>query len=197
MKAFGAIGAVTAVLSLSACLGAEPTEGELAARAFRAAVEDNGSFGENGVEGLRLLNATSGLNTAAPSAVPTTGSAVTFLGQIGIGNVETGLLGDLGMSVDFEGSEISATANNFVDADEVAATGSLSMASTPFDRNADPEENWMFNGTLQGTLTQQGIPRNIFAVMSGEFLGDGSYVSGEIQASPGNEGFFIAERVTP
>lgn len=200
LRIFAFVGAMT---TLSACnlaeLFDEPSEADLAARAFAAAVEDNNAFGTNGQDGLRIFRATQGQPVTRASQFPPSGK-VEYDGQIGLGSIASnGVVGDLTLSASFENTPtIGGGANNFVDRENRSVDGVLTVTAGQIDINADPDEFWQFTPSITGTLVQGTTERNVRAQLNGEFLGStASLIAGEVfDTDPAgtNSGFFVAQR---
>ncbi|MEJ6397541.1 hypothetical protein [Yoonia sp. 208BN28-4] len=199
LQSFALIGAVTA---LSACsledLLEEPTQADLAARAFAAAVEDGKAFGQNGVDGLRIYNASQGQPLTTSQQFPTV-AKVEYDGQIALGSVENnGVVGDLTLSASFNNSStIGGGARNFVDRLNRPVGGTLTVSPSSINVNADPDTAYQISPTISGDLTQDGQVRRVSAQLLGDFLGsDAEFIAGEVSDTNfdgADDGFFIVQ----
>lgn len=203
MTPFRTMIGIGAISMLSACnlatLFDEPTEADLAARAFAAAVENTDAFGSNGADGLRIYRATQGQPVTSASQFAPLGKAE-YDGQIGLGDITgNGVVGDLTLSASFGASPtIGGGARNFVDRENRSVDGVLTVSPGSININADPEVAWQFTPGISGTLVQDGANRNVSAQLNGEFLGStAGLIAGEVfdtDPAGNNSGFFVAQR---
>lgn len=167
---------------LSACnLGYEPTEGEILAQNFAAAVEDDGAYGETGVSALAQIDAMDGQRVSGVGDIPAGGSA-NYTGHMGVGTPEDGYIGDMSVSVTFTGDgSFDGQVTNFVDERGERVPGRLTISNGSVDMSVDPEEQWQIGASVNGQIDTGGRQEPFSASLNGEFLGSGAaHASGEV-----------------
>ncbi len=141
-----------------------------------------------------------------PSDLPTSGSA-SYEGVIGFATLgDSGapedFAGELSLNVDFDDSELSGQASNFVTAGEEQLEGSLSITNGELDRDTDPEIEPTYTFDMNGTLSDASDDDfQVDAEGAGAFLGDSGeatfgVVAGGISSEDGTsyiEGVFLAD----
>lgn len=144
------------------------------------------------------------------SAIPTQGDA-NYQGYFSGTLADTGdsitdtLIGQIDLDVDFTSNSVrvSGHVDNFVDADDDALTGSLTLGSGSLDRDGNPSNDATLVLTASGTLTDdRGRDLAIGTQLEGDFLGDnhravGGEVLGSVTVNGSDQDFdgsFIAER---
>ena len=169
------------ILATAGCLGGEPTEGEVLARAFAAAVENDGAYGPKGQLALDQLDAMSGQSVTSESNIPT--SSVSYSGYMGIGQADDGVLGDMEIVATTSGmGSFDGTVGNFVDESGSSVDGALTISSGSIDGSVDPEEQWQIGASIGGTLDRGNGEEAFSGSLSGEFIGaNGEHVSGEVR----------------
>lgn len=144
------------------------------------------------------------------SAIPTRGDA-NYQGYFSGNLANTGdsitdtLIGQIDMDVDFTSNSVrvSGSVGSFVDEDDDALSGSLTLGNGSLDRDGNPSNDATLVLTATGTLTDdRGRDLDIGTQLEGDFLGSGhAAVGGEVLGSvtvngtdQDFDGSFIAER---
>jgi len=170
---------------LAACGGGGGSDGAVTTEVVVPSAGDTTTSG-NTVSGPRA-SAEVLLATWAPptytnlSAVPTSGSASYdgyLFGDLSntSDDVTDTIVGSLSLRANFNSSSASftGTASDFVDSDDAAMMGSLTISGGTLDRNGDPASDATVRGVnVAGTLTDSADQDLVFAVqLEGDFLGD-------------------------
>jgi len=108
-----------------------------------------------------------------PLTLPVSGSA-DYAGVVRL-DVENGpgdisMDGRLALHADFSANTISGDASQFVDENEVAYSGALTLSNGVIDRNADLATEYTYTGNLDGSLTGAGETYAIVSDLSGDFV---------------------------
>lgn len=110
-------------------------------------------------------------NISDPTTLPRSGLA-TYSGFMTLALPLDGpardVIGDLDMRVDFGAvrNQVSGSASNFT-----GLTGGLAIGGGDIDRGTDPDTDFTFDGSLTGTLAQNGDNYGIDGTIVGEFRG--------------------------
>lgn len=144
------------------------------------------------------------------SSLPTSGTATYdgyFSGQLANtnDNVTDTLIGAMSLDVGFRTNtvQVSGSVSDFVDSDDNALTGELTLSAGRLDRAGDPGSDATLTMQARGTLTDaQGQNLVIGTQLEGDFLGTGhaavgGEVLGSVQVNGADQDFdggFIAQR---
>lgn len=136
-----------------------------------------------------LTTHTEPTNYTALSSLPTSGTATYdgyFSGTLSntTDNVTDSLIGALSLGVQFRATTVtvSGTVSDFVDSDDNALTGELTLSAGSLDRGGDPGSDATLVMQANGTLRDaQGQDLIIGTQLEGDFLGTGhAAVGGEV-----------------
>ena len=116
-------------------------------------------------------------NISPPATLPISGNVgyngvVSFEAQQ-VGDPRLEVLGQLSMTASFGNSSVSGSINNFVDNNETAYSGAMSLRNGEIRRDISVEETYTFIADLSGVLTSP--VRTITAVdtlLLGDFFGE-------------------------
>ena len=161
------------------------------------------SFDETVLAEGALVTKWGGIVPTVPSTLPPGGSA-TYDGYIiaATPSDEFVVAGELEMIANFLTPEVTGTARNFVDENDVRLGGTLAITNGAINRAATTNPDFTFVADLDGTLTDPGDSYLVDGTLSGDFFGT-SYgavfgpVGGTVTADFGTlalDGVFIAER---
>ena len=124
---------------------------------------------------LALVEQFEGIDPSNPSLLPTTES-ISYSGAAQVNMPTTSdpetYYGDMTLTVDF-----STVRGGFLGdisgltSDSNALSGELTIAGGRLDRSADPDDEYTYNATLNGVLTQEGTDYDVEGALNGEFLG--------------------------
>ncbi len=163
------------------------------------------TYAELSTEAEKLGEQVEDLYLTEPSNLPTSGSArydgVIAIATDGVGGAPEDFAGELSLNVDFEDSNLSGQASNFVTVDEERLDGSLAITNGDLDRNTNPEFEPTYLFDMNGTLSDSdGDEFQVDAGGAGAFLGDDGeatfgFVVGGMSSEDGTadlEGIYLA-----
>ncbi len=169
--------------------------------AYALAISAGCASSDGGADGLSRGESAAALevslaaeNISDPTTLPRSGLA-TYTGFMTLALPLDGpardVTGDLDMRVDFGAArnQVSGSASNFA-----GLTGGLAIRGGDIDRGTDPDTDFTFDGSLTGTLAQNGDSYGIDGAIVGEFRGrnqDGltGLVYGDITGPSGQDLF--------
>ena len=183
--------------ALPACV---TEEGSVAPRTTPAA-----TYSDLSAQDAALHAQWDGAGYTPPSGLPLSGAA-SYAGVIGLQtetvSADLALSGVLRLDVNFLAGSLSGSATSFVDQNDTAYGGTLTIANGVLDRTADPVTGFTFSATVSGAISGGGENFAITADLNGDFLGPAhNAVTGPIAGSASGSvpngylfGDFIAAR---